>query len=131
MAAIVMSNPYPNYDPRIRDQFIRNYRDRGMMKWGGFYLSDHTRVIEKKAKSRRANEKRRLQKQMDFQKISANLFSAFANEKEVSVQLAEENKDHYAAQTIVGFVQGYGDDGVVIAGQVVAYDDIWNCSIIN
>lgn len=29
------------------DPFVRNYDDRGMAKWMGFYLSEHTSEMEK------------------------------------------------------------------------------------
>ncbi|MEJ1319580.1 hypothetical protein QY890_01075 [Latilactobacillus sakei] len=30
------------FDPNLVTQFLNQYQDRGMMKWQGFYLSDHT-----------------------------------------------------------------------------------------
>lgn len=31
---------------------VREYRDRGMMKWQGFYLSEHTAAIEEEKKKK-------------------------------------------------------------------------------
>ena len=37
-------------DKRV-EEFFRNYQDRGMKKWAGFYLSDHTAKINQDKKS--------------------------------------------------------------------------------
>lgn len=49
----------------------RVYEDRGMMKWIGFYLSDHTAVLNKEsaARSRINSEK----EQMTVEEIGATL----------------------------------------------------------
>lgn len=130
MAVIAMNKDYPNYDPKIRDQFIHSFQDRGMMKWGGFYLSDHTRVIEKSSKQRAEKERRFLRERMDFKTISQRLFDAFSNHKEVQIQLAEESEEHGIYATILGFVEGYDETGILVADKVVAVNDIWNCQLI-
>lgn len=35
------------FDPNLVTQFLNQYQDRGMMKWQGFYLSDHTASLNK------------------------------------------------------------------------------------
>ncbi|ODP92844.1 hypothetical protein [Levilactobacillus brevis] len=36
----------------IAEQFLKNkYHDRGMLKWQGFFLSDHTSAIKKEVNS--------------------------------------------------------------------------------
>ncbi|SOB38355.1 conserved hypothetical protein [Latilactobacillus sakei] len=38
------------FDNKLVTQFLKHdYHDRGMMKWQGFYLSDHTSVRAKEA----------------------------------------------------------------------------------
>ncbi|EJO00169.1 hypothetical protein [Oenococcus oeni] len=125
-----MNSKYPNYDPKIRDRFIRCFQDRGMLKWGGFYLSDHTRVIEKSAKYRAEKQSRYLKEQMNFHKISEVLFRAFSNEREVEIQLADENQEHGIAKIIVGFVEGYDRDGIIVANNFFSLDDIWRCELV-
>ncbi|GEL15175.1 hypothetical protein [Pediococcus cellicola] len=35
-------------DESVTERFFKNdYHDRGMLKWGGFFLSDHTSAIQK------------------------------------------------------------------------------------
>ncbi|AZZ60171.1 DNA polymerase III subunit alpha [Oenococcus sp. UCMA 16435] len=125
-----MNSKYPNYDPKIRDRFIRCFQDRGMLKWGGFYLSDHTRVIEKTANYRAEKQSRYLKKQMNFQQISEILFKAFSNNREVEIQLADENREHGIAETIVGSVEGYDQKGIIIAKKNFSLDSIWRCDLV-
>ena len=46
MAAMPMNK---EFDKKVED-FFKNYRDRGMVKWAGFYLSDHVLKMHKKSK---------------------------------------------------------------------------------
>ncbi|MDN6967102.1 DNA polymerase III subunit alpha [Oenococcus sp. UCMA 17063] len=125
-----MNSKYPNYDPKIRDRFIHCFQDRGMLKWGGFYLSDHTRVIEKTANYRAEKQSRCLKKQMNFQQVSEVLFKAFSNNREVEIQLADENRGHGIAETIVGFVEGYDQNGIIISKKIFSLDSIWHCDLV-
>ncbi|OIM20308.1 DNA polymerase III subunit alpha, partial [Oenococcus oeni] len=89
-----------------------------------------TRVIEKSAKYRAEKQSRYLKEQMNFHKISEVLFRAFSNEREVEIQLADENQEHGIAKTIVGFVEGYDRDGIIVANNFFSLDDIWRCELV-
>ena len=39
------------FDKRV-EEFFRTYQDRGMKKWAGFYLSDHTVKINQEQRRR-------------------------------------------------------------------------------
>ena len=45
-----------NFDPALVQRFLDDYQDRGMMKWQGFMLSDHTAKLNKKAKAQAERE---------------------------------------------------------------------------
>ncbi|MBA1394127.1 hypothetical protein EQ500_09685 [Lactobacillus sp. XV13L] len=36
-----------NFDPRLVQSFLTEYQDQGMLKWQGFYLSDHTSKLDR------------------------------------------------------------------------------------
>lgn len=80
MGATPMSK---EFDQRVTD-FFAHYQDRGMKKWAGFFLSDHTAMINKETRQKSVPDR------------------------------AE----------IVGFVQGYAEDKVVIGEHVIALDDV-------
>lgn len=77
----ILSRDYE--DQRVTD-FFAHYQDRGMKKWAGFFLSDHTAMINKETRQKSVPDR------------------------------AE----------IVGFVQGYAEDKVVIGEHVIALDDL-------
>lgn len=41
LVMLMSSNNY-DYDPSLVQRFLSEYQDRSMLKWQGFYLSDHT-----------------------------------------------------------------------------------------
>ena len=42
MAVMLMND---NFDQKV-ENFFKNYQDRGMKKWSGFFLSDHSLKIK-------------------------------------------------------------------------------------
>lgn len=114
------------------DEFFRNYQDRGMLKWAGFFLSDHTLKINKdKQKRDQVYEKR---EEMGFDEISNVLMQAYAQQLPVSVQLKKLDAELKYQADIEGYVLGFDDNGGVIIDNVdkkrcVALDDINNAYI--
>lgn len=50
-----MSKNKKNFDMDVVNNFFEHdYHDRGMVKWQGFYLSDHTAALKKMAKERQS-----------------------------------------------------------------------------
>ena len=41
------------FDAMVADFFANRYFDRGMRKWQGYYLSDHTAVLRSNLKAKR------------------------------------------------------------------------------
>lgn len=63
----------------------RVYQDRGMMKWIGFYLSDHTAVLNKEEKER--NFINQEKPKMELEEIGEVLQQAYLQCKRVAIQL--------------------------------------------
>ena len=114
------------FDKRV-DDFFRTYQDRGMKKWQGFMLSDFTSKVGKIDKERaQVYEKK---KPMSLESISEILMIAYANHRSVSVQLKQVDIDDKFLPDIVGTVDGYQVDHVVIAGEWIELEDINNVEI--
>lgn len=79
--------------------YIKNYHDRGMKKWSGLFLSDHTLRINKD------NQKRQTvyysKKPMTQYEIRKSLMKSFAEHRQVAVQIKEVTEDD-----IIGFAKG-------------------------
>lgn len=117
-----------NFD-QVVDDFLKNYQDRGMKKWAGFFLSDHTLKINKDKKKRSLIYLKK--PEMNQVEISNVLLIAFSNHYQVSIQLKNiDSNDNFSAD-IVGFVQGYYAQGsILISDNVVELDEINHVELI-
>lgn len=109
---------------QILDDFFKTYQDRGMKKWQGFFLSDHTATINKDNRQRSIIYHKK--KPMTVEEVSKILMNAYANHRQVSVQLKELNIEGKVQPDIIGFVQGYQIDEIVISGIWIDLNNINN-----
>ena len=107
---------------KIVEEFFRTYQDRGMKKWAGFYLSDHTAKINRDKKRRDTVYVKK--KTMEQKDIRAMLLKSFGEHRKVSVQLKELSVDNNLQADIVGFVEGYQEDTAIISQNLVLIKDI-------
>ncbi|MCH5461332.1 hypothetical protein HC026_11860 [Lactobacillus sp. LC28-10] len=85
------------------------YHDRGMMKWMGFFMSDHTVYMDQQ-KDKEAAE--RPLPQMASASIDRLLQQSWQKTTPLSLQV--DRGDHY--QTVEGIVIGYEQDLVYLQG---------------
>lgn len=109
------------FDKRV-EEFFRTYQDRGMKKWAGFYLSDHTAKINRDKKRRDTVYVKK--KTMSQKDIRAILLKSFGEHRKVSVQLKDLSIDNDLQADIVGFVDGYQEDTAIVSGNLVLIEDI-------
>lgn len=106
---------YPDFDPAIvQDFFEHHYKDRGMLKWQGYYLSDHTSALNKQAKEEEERLSIRPKPVMTPQEISAVLEKSYADHYEISMQMYSTSSDRTLEPDITGFVQGYDQSIIVL-----------------
>ena len=109
------------FDQRV-EEFFRNYQDRGMKKWAGFFLSDHSLKINKD------NQKRRTvyckKSPMTQNEIRKSLMKSFAEHRQIAVQIKEITEDNQVKPNIIGFVEGYQEDAAIISNHFVNINDI-------
>lgn len=116
MGATPMSK---EFDQRVTD-FFAHYQDRGMKKWAGFFLSDHTAMINKETRQKSVPDRA----EMSREECGKVLGEAFGNQRPAAVQLKEVDENGDRPEEIVDFVQGYAEDKVVIGEHVIALDDL-------
>lgn len=112
----------------IVDNFFKNYHDRGMKKWMGFYLSDHTQKIEKKDALDRSVEIKRESESLE--EISAKLLEAFGQHLPINVQLKELDFNGQMKPSLTGFVAGYQNSEIMIENQRIDLDEINSIEIL-
>ena len=116
------------FDKRV-EEFFWTYQDRGMKKWAGFYLSDHTAKINQDNKKRNTIYVRKTP--MDQKDIRAMLLKSFGEHRKVSVQLKDLSIDNDLQADIVGFVEGYQEDTAIISKNLVLIEDINHVEFMN
>lgn len=118
------------YDPTIVQQFFdHDYHDRGMIKWQGYMLSDHTSALKKE------NEQRDTviepKPVMTAEEIGEVLEQSYANNKRVSLQLYSTNSDRTLEPDKTGKVLGVQDNNVFVDGNDwIAIDAIRHAELI-
>ncbi|RVU70396.1 MULTISPECIES: hypothetical protein [Lactobacillus] len=116
------------FDQKV-EEFFKNYQDRGMKKWAGFFLSDHTlKINQDKAKRATVYPKK---KEMSETEVSELLLKAFSDHYPVSIQLKNLDEDGSFAEDIKGFVEGYTDKNIVVVSEAsVNLDEINHVEVI-
>lgn len=105
-------------------RFLHEYHDRGMLKWQGFYLSDHTSALKKKTKQEEIKNKRKLSPAMELNDISAKLLDAYCNNLRVEIELKEYDQNHVTKPFIKGLVKGYYQDRIKIGDEIIKLSNI-------
>lgn len=110
-----------DFDQKV-ERFFKNYQDRGMKKWTGFFLSDHTLKINRDRAKRAVVYHKK--SEMSEALISQMLFKAFSDHYYVKVQLKELDNEGKLKADVCGFVEGYQEKNIIISGKKVAIDNI-------
>ncbi len=95
------------------DPFVRNYDDRGMAKWMGFYLSEHTSEMEKDNTIRNTIYYRR--EKMSEIEISSILDTAYRYRYSVIIQLDALNTEGFAFEDVSGVVEGFNGNKLYLS----------------
>lgn len=123
----MLMNKYPNYDPNKRDKFLEEFEDRGMIRWFGFYLSDHSAALNRQKKLIEKTLNQKHHDQMNFGDVATIISQAVIYQKEVfvetnSVEVIED--DLIDSEPIIGFIEGCTDLGLVICKKEIKYNEI-------
>lgn len=86
----------------------RVYQDRGMLKWVGFYLSDHTAELTKDSQKRNHINKEKVQ--MSVEEIGRLLQQAYLKNQRVALQLSALDNEGQFQDDLVGKLAGQRDN---------------------
>ncbi len=108
---------------------IEDYRDRGMKKWAGFYLSEHT---ERREHQLQQEAKQNTQKRaMDREEIQKIIQEAIVHSQHVAIQLEAVDIEGNYYDDISGKIVGGDELGLFIEQQKVDFDEIRHIQIIS
>lgn len=120
MAVMPMSS---SFDEEVTN-FFKYYQDRGMKKWAGYFLSDHTMKMNREKAAARVAASRKEEAPMTMTAISEILLTAFAGHYPVSLQLKEVDENGQPPADISGFVAGWHEDNIIIEHRLLPLDQI-------
>lgn len=94
---------------RAKTFFEQDYRERGKIKWNGFFLSDHTQKINhtKKDQAQAIN----WLEETAICDMQAACREAFANHRTILFQLDSTTTDQQAPAAITAFVSAFNESG--------------------
>lgn len=112
----------------INNKIVMDYQDRGMGKWGGFYLSEHTAEISKDDKQRKKINVKK--ERMTAEEIDQVLHAARLKTEMISIQKEIVDQDNNYMDDVVGYISGYDERGIFLGEEKIDYDEIRNVSIV-
>lgn len=119
-------------DESVTERFFKNdYHDRGMLKWGGFFLSDHTSAIQK---MKRDKVPETIRAEQSLERVSQELKQAWLTKKVVHVQLKMLHKGETMA-SLTGRVAGFQEETIIFIDkegrpQMVNVNEIRNVQLV-
>lgn len=111
----------------ITNYFKNDYRERGLKKWRGFFLSDHTSALKGMNNTNKFTEKK--MPQMSIDNILKNAMYSMANYYTVTIQLDETNFNHETKKNLTGSIENISDNYIFIQNQKIHIQTIRNLSI--
>lgn len=109
----------------VKHFFEHDYHDRGMMKWQGFYLSDHTAALNKQ--NQQLNAVYVPRPQQSLATITEVLADAYQRQQPVIIQLKTVDQNNRHWPDIITLIHGYNANDIVIdADRFIPLQDIRN-----
>ncbi len=120
MAETAMSDEA--FSKMINNYFDNDYRERGKVKWNGYFLSDHTSALKREAQTQNSVPVKL--PSMSLTACQNILRHASANYEFVTVQKNIENTDGNLVPNVTGLVDGFSDLGVYVQETYIAFENI-------
>ena len=110
------------FSKMINNYFQNDYRERGKVKWNGYFLSDHTSALKREAQAKNAVPVKLAM--MSLTACQNILRHASANYEFVTIQQNIEDTDGNLVPNVTGLVDGFSDLGVYINESYIAFENI-------
>ncbi|MBC9808762.1 hypothetical protein [Carnobacterium maltaromaticum] len=109
------------------NKFNERYVDRGVVKWMGMFLSEHTASIQTDKKKRSFIVEKK--EQMNETDIYSILNEAITNNSMVIIQVEEINTDGNYQEDLIGWIEGYEDSYIYLSGNKIVLESIRNIQL--
>lgn len=105
-------------------QYFRNdYRERGKVKWNGFFLSDHTAKLKKDSQLQEEQEQATWLEKMTFFSVQQQVLLAYQNSWRLLVQENTVDANRQIPLPKVGLVTGFYDNGFYLDKRAVDWEN--------
>ncbi|ETF12202.1 hypothetical protein N654_1344 [Lactiplantibacillus plantarum 4_3] len=109
----------------VKHFFEHDYHDRGMMKWQGFYLSDHTAALNQQ--NQHLNAVYVPRPQQSLAELTQVLADAYQRQQLVTIQLKTVDQNNRHLPDITTLIHGYNANDIVIdSNRFISLQDIRN-----
>ena len=98
-----------------------------MVKWAGFYLSEHTDLMNKDDKNRRISPSQK--PQMELDEINRIMEEARLKDKSVCIQIEARDLNGNYYPDVIGKIKGFDELGIYIEETKIGYDEIRHVSL--
>ncbi|GEP20259.1 MULTISPECIES: hypothetical protein [Pediococcus] len=96
----------------VKHFFEHDYHDRGMMKWQGFYLSDHTAALNQQ--NQQLNAVYVPRPQQSLAELTQVLDDAYQRQQLVTIQLKTVDQNNRHLPDITTLIHGHNANDIVI-----------------
>ena len=120
-----------DYRQVAKDYFEKYYVDRGMVKWNGYYLSDHTESAGKHSAEEAHKRNQVAMPEMTLEEVTAIIFKAYAQNIEIRIQERRKSKEGFNSGIVTGKVKGFDESLIYIGNYEFELDNILWCEIID
>ncbi|MDH6365161.1 hypothetical protein M2139_002155 [Enterococcus sp. PF1-24] len=100
--------------------FFEHYQDRKMLKWQGFYLSEHT-ALNTKIKEHQAQIFPQ-KPEMSLTEMNEVFEKALQKSLAVAIQTQTVNQEGQHSKDLTGKLTGYSSEGIYLSEQFVPYE---------
>lgn len=109
----------------VNNFFEHDYHDRGMVKWQGFMLSDHTAALKKQKPKEVQQQIIEPKPQQTTEVITSTLAKAYHRKRTVTIQLNELDVNGNQTPDLKTHVLGYQDEMIILDNKKsISIDDI-------
>lgn len=106
-----------------------SYQDRGMVKWAGFYLSEHTDTLNDQMTREKNCPQQKMQ--MNIDEIGTILSETQRRNKEITIQIEERDSNGYYKPDTVRVIKGFDELGIFVGNTKIGYAEIRHVAFSN
>ncbi|USS85412.1 hypothetical protein M3M35_01735 [Fructilactobacillus myrtifloralis] len=117
-------------DERLAEQFFaHDYHDRGIQKWQGYFLSDHTQLLHQQHRTAAQQQSWAQLTPFEPAQVVQMLRSAYRHNQVVTITWQQSNGFEVHYQQIQGKITGWQAGWIRIGQQALLLDNVLTCDV--